>query len=266
MIRAGIGIVNKYGVAYDSDAQAFITACANAGVTLSSTIQDAINNFVLGLKADSLWTKCYAIYPFVGGAAASHKFNLKDPQDADAAFRLTFAGSPTHDSNGVTFASASSQIANAYWNPTTYGLQNSIGTSVYSKTNNEETTCLMGCSSTNVIVLRPRRATNTMAVGICTSGVGATATNNDSSGFFTAVRVASNSLKVYRNGTEILSSTVSSAGLPNFNMGIGGRNASTPSEYCNKNIAMAIIHEGLNATEAGNLNSRHSTFQTALGR
>ena len=29
-----------------------------------------------------------AIYPFVGGTATTHKFNLKDPADINAAFRL----------------------------------------------------------------------------------------------------------------------------------------------------------------------------------
>ena len=43
-----------------------------------------------------------ALYPFVGGTATSHKFNLKDPRDLDAAFRLQFNGGWTHNSNGVT--------------------------------------------------------------------------------------------------------------------------------------------------------------------
>ena len=34
--------------------------------------------------------KIKAIYPFIGGAEASHKFNLVDPRDDDAAFRLEF--------------------------------------------------------------------------------------------------------------------------------------------------------------------------------
>ena len=72
------------GRAIDSDAQAFITA---AGIT-DSTQQAAITNLVIGLKNDNLWTKMKAIYPFVGGTAASHKFNLKNPLDTNAAYRL----------------------------------------------------------------------------------------------------------------------------------------------------------------------------------
>ena len=70
----------------DPDAQAFITA---ASIT-DPTQQSAINQLVVDLKGYSIWTKMSAIYPMVGGTASSHKFNLKDPRDLDAAFRLVF--------------------------------------------------------------------------------------------------------------------------------------------------------------------------------
>jgi hypothetical protein len=84
-------------VVFDTDAQAFITA---AGIT-NPTQQSAINTLVLGLKADSIWTKMNALYPFVGGTATSHKYNLKDPRDLDAAYRLAFFGGMTHNANGI---------------------------------------------------------------------------------------------------------------------------------------------------------------------
>ena len=81
----------------DSDAQAFITA---AGIT-DPTQQSAINTLVVGLKTDGLWTSMIAIYPFVGGTASSHKYNLKDPRDLNAAYRLTFYGGWVHNSSGI---------------------------------------------------------------------------------------------------------------------------------------------------------------------
>jgi hypothetical protein len=82
----------------DPDAQIFITAAA----ITNSTQQNAINNLVIGLKADGLWSQMTAIYPFVGGTASQHKYNLKDPRDLNAAYRLTFFGGWTHDSRGIT--------------------------------------------------------------------------------------------------------------------------------------------------------------------
>jgi hypothetical protein len=93
------GYWTNWASSVDSDAQAFITA---AGIT-DPTQQTAINTLVVGLKADSLWTSMYAIYPFVGGTASSHKWTLKDPRDLDVANRLLFNGGITHSSNGMLF-------------------------------------------------------------------------------------------------------------------------------------------------------------------
>lgn len=82
----------------DADAIAFLSA---AGIT-DPTISLAVDAFVISLKSYSLWSKMIALYPFVGGSASSHKYNLKDPRDLDAAFRLTFSGGWTHNSGGAT--------------------------------------------------------------------------------------------------------------------------------------------------------------------
>jgi hypothetical protein len=92
------GYYTSYSASVDTDAQAFITA---AGIT-DSTQKTAINTLVVGLKADGIWTKMQAIYPFVGGSASTHKWNLKDPRDLNVAYRLSFNGGWTHSSNGVT--------------------------------------------------------------------------------------------------------------------------------------------------------------------
>jgi hypothetical protein len=86
------------GPTYDTDAQAFLTAAA----ITDETISDAINTLVLSMKAASIWSKCVAVYPFVGGSASTHKFNLKNPVDTDEAYRMTFAGAGwTHNAFGV---------------------------------------------------------------------------------------------------------------------------------------------------------------------
>ena len=93
----------------DPDAQAFITA---ASIT-DPTQQSAINQLVVDLKGYGVWTKMKALYPFVGGTAAQHKWNLKDPRDLDAAFRLTFTNAWTHASTGMT-PNGTSAFANTF--------------------------------------------------------------------------------------------------------------------------------------------------------
>jgi hypothetical protein len=126
--------VQQVAPALDPDAEAFLLA---AGIT-DATITSAIDNLVLSLKADSIWTKMTALYPFVGGTASTHKFNLKDPRDLDAAFRLTFVGSPTHDANGMQ-GNGSSQYANTHLISGDY--TNDFGYGVYSNSFTTGTFC-----------------------------------------------------------------------------------------------------------------------------
>lgn len=101
------------GPAIDPDAQAFITATGISGLDAT-----AINTLVLDLKSYGLWTLIDAFYPFVGGTSTSCKFNLKDPQDTDGAYRMSFNGSWTVDSNGVKPSSKSnSNYGDSHWNP-----------------------------------------------------------------------------------------------------------------------------------------------------
>jgi hypothetical protein len=122
------------GGGVDPDAQAFITA---AGIT-NPTQQAAINTLVVDLKGYNVWTKMKALYPFVGGTASQHKFNLKDPRDLDAAFRLVFNGGVTHNSNGVTF-NGTNGYADTKLSPNSTLLQNNNSISVYSRANVAQT-------------------------------------------------------------------------------------------------------------------------------
>jgi hypothetical protein len=73
---------------------------AAANIT-NATQQAAIRTLVNNLVANSLWDKILAAYPMVGGNAYSHKFNLKNPKDANNAFRVQFFGGWTHGPSGA---------------------------------------------------------------------------------------------------------------------------------------------------------------------
>jgi len=57
----------------------------------------ALNSLVLDLKSNNLWSKMVAIYPFIGGSAFSHKFNLKNP----LLYPVSWAGGINHTSLGI---------------------------------------------------------------------------------------------------------------------------------------------------------------------
>jgi hypothetical protein len=48
----------------------------------------------------NIWEKMVAVYPFIGGTADTHKFNLKNPADSDAAFRIEWVGNTYHSRLG----------------------------------------------------------------------------------------------------------------------------------------------------------------------
>lgn len=81
----------------DISATSFINVSGLTDVTQKS----AVNTLVKDLKRFGLWDKIKAFYPFVGGSAESHKWNLKDPRNTNDAYRLTFSGGWTHSSTGV---------------------------------------------------------------------------------------------------------------------------------------------------------------------
>jgi len=84
-------VVTPVTVTYDADAQKFFDSTG-----ISDTLQkSALNALVRQLKDSALWAKFSAIYPMVGGSANYDKWNLKDPRNTDAAYRLSFNGAPT---------------------------------------------------------------------------------------------------------------------------------------------------------------------------
>lgn len=88
--------------AFDSDAQAYIDALITAGETgITPTISAATDTLFTTLKTGGVYSKLMALYPFFGTTAATQKFNMVDPRDADDAYRLTFGGGVTHTTDGL---------------------------------------------------------------------------------------------------------------------------------------------------------------------
>lgn len=71
---------------------------ARAGITDQTQI-DAVTALHAAAVDHGWWDKCDLIYPFVGGTAQAHAQNLKSAQ-----FTITWAGTVTHDANGITGA------------------------------------------------------------------------------------------------------------------------------------------------------------------
>jgi hypothetical protein len=256
--------INAYYQVYvDPDAAAFLAA-ANIS---DSTTTTAINNLVLDLKNAGLWTKLKALYPFVGGTATTHKWNLKDPRDLDAAFRLTFSGTVTQDSNGVT-GNGTDGYYNTYINPSVNMSQNDVSGFVYSRTNSTNVDFGAFNSAGGGFQLSGRNASNQFVTRCMSSsaGISTAPASTDSVGFWTISRTSSANYVKSKNKTHT-TITNTSVAPPNFNMfGLCFNVDGSPTAYTSRNQALVGFASGLTTAEIDDLVDINETFQTTLGR
>jgi hypothetical protein len=245
-----------FDVTGDADASAFIAA---ASIT-DATQKAAIRTLVAQLKADLIWTKFHALYPLVGGTAYAHKFNLVNPLDTDAAFRLLFSGGVTHNSNGIT-GNGSNGTASTFYQPSTSATQNSASLSFYSRTNNTSLVADMDAGD-NVNRFGSYVYGSNWYATINQSGSPASASGG-SLGMFEASRVSSTKVRKRKNGAFVIEETETS-NAPTSNI-LSLMNSGT-SFYSNRNYAFFSIGTHLDDTESANFYSAVQAFQTTLGR
>jgi hypothetical protein len=257
-------IINPYIFSgFDPDAQAFITA---ANIT-NTTQQNAINTLVVDLKGYGVWSKMKAIYPFVGGTASTHKFNLKDPRDLDAAFRLVFNGGWTHSTNGA-LPNGTNGYADTYYLPSTQAIQNNHHVSIYSRVNTTGNFCDIGAANDAVEAARSALYSKFDAnayQSLNSNGYSVWA-NPNSLGYYVSNRTASNVMNVWKDGIKKDTQTIASITPAIRNYFIGALNRNPTNGYSNRQYSFATIGDGLTDTEASNLYLAVQNYQVALSR
>ena len=251
------------GPSLDPDAAAFLTA---AGIT-DATISSAINTLVLDLKSYGIWTKMKAMYPFVGGTATTHKFNLINPADTNAAYRLVFLGGVTHSAFGIQ-GNAINGYANTWFNVGTELSSGVGGLGFYSRTNIQGGR-EMGINVTNgsrSLIVIPRYIDDVFYANEG-SASWLTSPNLDGRGFYTVTRTglgASNGAS-YKNGVRVQTSSFSFLSFDSANAYILVANGF--AQYSGKQCAFAYIeNQGLSDADNFNLYNIVQTFQTTLDR
>jgi hypothetical protein len=244
--------------------------------------QSAINTLVLGLKANNLWTKMQAIYPFVGGTAFTHKFNLKDPRDTDAAFRIQFFGAVTHNNLGVSASAAgygdTRFVPTASFANISSSIHAAVLVSSRAVTADVTYTSLIG-DYDNVAYGQAdlhigRESTtgfNTNAYAFSGyNGLGLTTATMD--GLYVATRTTAAQMEAYkRNATE----TINASGGSTFQRAIGTIGANTIRlfrGYLSNNYTTGVLYQyasigtGLTQTDVNNLYTLLTAFNNTLGR
>lgn len=252
-------------VVYDPDAQAFFTA---AGITNSGQ-KAAVNNMVLALKSDGLWSEMLCIYPFVGGAATPHRYNLVNP----ANYLITFNGGVTHNANGVIYDGGSGYgdtgftIANfAALNNMSYGVYiRDIKTSglgnadigVYSPSGLQRSAlyAASGFFYPNDVYIPQWINTDGQPIGFIAASINSTAPNDT---------------KAYKNGVQVSMGTTTNiypaSNATPWYMGAVNNNSNVPTDFGPRNHALVYFSNKLSGAQMLSFYNIVQAYQTALSR
>lgn len=251
----------------DADAQTFITA---AGIT-DATQTSALCQLVVDLKSAGVWTSLNAIYPFVGGSATTHRYNLKNP----TTYQITWFGGVTHSANGVQFNNINSYGVPGYVESSIESFGNTSRT-IYDRSNIIDFGCQIGAQGSGGGYQRNYMANRYngnyyMDIYDVQDFYGRlTGVSADSRAFWVNSRTSlgAGGFKVYRNGVSINTTTNANVGSqPNVGTWIGGLNANgSLDQPTGHQVAFASMGAGLTGTQVSSYYTAVQTFQTTLGR
>ena len=248
----------------DNDAQFFFDRVATAGGILTISEKNAVNQLVLDLKSNGIWSSMNAIYPMVGASAAACSQNL-----VSSLYTATFNGGWTFELTGVT-----PNGTNAYMNTGLASLsvlsQNSNHMSFYSRSNIAASVAgeMGGYSITGPKYFHMHLFyTGNISYILLATATAPSISNTNSLGFFNGNRNSSTNIAFVKNGTNIGNTTVASTALNTNNIYIGALNQDgNTGSYSTKQCAFASIGAGLTDTQAANFYTSVQTFQTSLSR
>jgi hypothetical protein len=266
MILASHGIIASQIASFDADAVAFFNRVTTAGGTLSATEKAAVNQLVLDLKANSLWTPMKAIYPMVGASAAACAQNL-----VSASFTGTFSSGWTFASTGVT-PNGTSAFMNTGFNTNTNQTVNNFSLSVYLRTasTSGKGADMGNANSPSYLPLTSIESNDTIREQFCWDYLSSrvTITTTDSRGMWGTSRSGASSWQSFERNTSVSKTTTTSqTTLPNLNIYIGATNINTgASQFSIRQIAFAHIGDGLTNTQFNNFYTAVQAFQTTLAR
>jgi hypothetical protein len=253
-----------------TEANAYLSAVVNAGGTgITSTISAATRTLFTSLVSNGLWDKLICFYPILGGNAAGHKFNGKNPLDTDGAYRLQFNGGWTHNASGMT-GNITDTYANTYLNPeATASLTLSGGAmGFYASDDNQSRplACVYGagdrawCYTPNSSSLSSANAWEA-ATGISTAIV------SPMSGLVGFGRTGTTQVDFYRRGALQATVNKNAANKPNQNQYIGASNNNGSfGAGTSRTFRFAFFGTTLTPTDWYNIDTIVQTYQTSLGR
>lgn len=239
----------------------------------------AIRQLGQDLVFTGLWNKMIAFWPLAGSTADSFKYNLINPVDSNAGFRLTYTGSVGFGPGGITGSVAGTANANTFWSPDSYTgtlITGSFSFGAYTVNNSgSDANCDMGIDVQSGGSARfafglyggasSPRGINWVADAVVQSST------TSSAGFWVDSRTATNIHKLYKNGVQIGSTDTSNISSGTFATSVNLRLmaqafAAGISDYSPRTYGTFFVGYGLTDYNVGTLNNIIHTYNTNLGR
>ena len=195
--------------------------------------------------------------------AAAFKYNLKDPQDTDAAFRLKIFGTWTFTPTG-----AKPNGTNAYMDtnmPSNTMSNGSTHLSYYSRTDSAANSIEMGTESPDFLLWYKAFGFTRANFGVSMDYLPVL---SNTKGFLLGSRYTSTNGLIQFNSNQQLKTGLSGDSRSTLKIYLGALNASGTSAnyYSSKQTAFATIGDGLNDAEAAALYTIVQQFQTSMAR
>ena len=267
--RVGIRIApSSGGGGYTTRTTAFAAATGIA----DTTILNALNTFDLGLISNGIDTKMKALYPMVGGTAATHKFNFMDARDLNAAFRLQFNGGWVHSSTGA-LPNGTNAYANTYLNPMAQGLSTASAHLAYyartSATTADSAEIANYTNTSEAFVLQSKSGAGTNRYFYGLYGAASRVVSTAPIGLMMGSSISNARRDLFLNGTSVANNVApdyATLGSYPLYIGAGNISGSSVSSYTNSQSAFASIGLGLTNTEASTFYNLVQAMQTSLSR
>lgn len=245
------------GGATDANARAYIAAVQTAdGATLEPAVVKAIDDFVIGCKADGIWTAIKSSCILMGARTLAGALT---PLAGTAPTNNNFVTGDYNRKTGL-IGNASTKYLDASRNNTN-DEQNDAHMSIYVSEQRTTGTHYIGFSASDLISLATSSAIRSRGV-LASDTVTGTTSNNGPLGFAGLSRSASTAWAYRFSGATTTGPTTASSAPGSGNVFVFARNNSGPAGYVN--ARMAFYSLGSNLTLA-TLDTRVSALYTAIG-
>ncbi len=247
---------------FDLDAQAYFDRITVAGGSISNNHKIGINNFVIGSKAASIWSKLLDVGPLRGDSSVDALVKLKKLSTGWSYGNVNFVSGDYSTATGL-IGNGSSKWLQSGVNPSTMMSVGDTGLGVYDRStynstpnfhgsivNSSATLSLYNAWDDNKIYSDQYNETGSAGRVVSASAQSGTV------GFVFATRTTAPLHAIYRNGSQIVSSSGTGGSLPNAELYFFARNLSAGGQLPSAHrLSFLCITSGMDSTEAATLNT-----------